>query len=72
MFSDGDVFRLDVAAREAVSELAFWLDGVLEGKEKGLSAFILFVCLFVFGVKMFTEKEGENVPRRFLGSCRRA
>lgn len=48
MFCDGDIFRLDVAAREAVSELAFWLDGVLEEKERGCQhSFVLFVCLFL-------------------------
>lgn len=47
MFADGDVFRLDVAAREAVSELSFWLDGVLEEKGRGCQhLFCLFVCFW--------------------------
>lgn len=36
MFFGGDVFGLDVPARESVSQFTFWLDAVLnEGGEEG-------------------------------------
>lgn len=40
MFFGGDIFRLDVAARESISQFTFWLDAVLN--EGGL--LLAFVC----------------------------
>ena len=58
MFLDGDVFRLDVPARESVAEFTLWLNAVLSEEREEFVSIYLFLC---YSNIMFSHrKEGRE------------